>query len=130
MPYDAVALMNVLTPDKVKYTATEFQWIGSALQVAYVMIARTDSGIATFDDLTRREIIIGTSGKGTRGVFKKVTFERRFSASRMAHDYLAIYRAIRAGLQREVLQQRARDRRSGNPLRLGRLARRRSIWFG
>jgi len=67
MPYDAVALMNVLTPHKVKYKATEFQWIGSALQVAYALVVRNDSGATSFDALTRREAIIGTSGKGSLG---------------------------------------------------------------
>ena len=67
MPYDAVALMNVLTPHKVKYKATEFQWIGSALQVAYALVVRNDSGVTSFDVLTRREAIVGTSGKGSLG---------------------------------------------------------------
>lgn len=67
MPFDAVALMNVLTPHKVKYKATEFQWIGSALQVAYALVLRTDTGIASFAELTKRQAIVGTSGKGSLG---------------------------------------------------------------
>jgi glycosyltransferase involved in cell wall biosynthesis len=41
----------------------------------------------------------------------RAAFERRFSASRMAHDYLAIYRAIRAGLQRDVAAEAAVERK-------------------
>jgi tripartite-type tricarboxylate transporter receptor subunit TctC len=67
MPSDAIALTNVLTPERVKYDANEFRYIGSCVQTAYVMVARSDTGVRNFEDLTKKQVILSASGGGSMG---------------------------------------------------------------
>jgi len=67
MPSDAIALTNALTPSRVKYKAVDFNYIGAAVRVAYAMVLRTDLGIRSFEDLTRKQAVVSSSGGGSVG---------------------------------------------------------------
>ena len=67
MPSDAIALTNALRPSRVKFKATDFRYIGSCVRVAYAMVVRADTGVRSFEDLTRKEVVISASGGGSLG---------------------------------------------------------------
>jgi tripartite-type tricarboxylate transporter receptor subunit TctC len=45
--------------DRIKYVATEFQWIGSANSEVSICASRSDSPVKTFQDAIENEIILG-----------------------------------------------------------------------
>lgn len=67
MPSDAIALTNALRPSRVKFKATEFRYIGSSVGVSYAMVVRTDTGVRSFKDLTKKQVVISASGGGSLG---------------------------------------------------------------
>jgi tripartite-type tricarboxylate transporter receptor subunit TctC len=67
MPSDAIALTNALRPSRVKFKATDFRYIGSCVRVAYAMVVRADTGVRSFEDLTKKQVIISASGGGSLG---------------------------------------------------------------
>jgi len=50
--------------DAVRFDPTEFTWIGSANEEASVCVAWKRTGIARFEDLYERELIVGATGPG------------------------------------------------------------------
>jgi tripartite-type tricarboxylate transporter receptor subunit TctC len=60
-----VALDEVLGAQGVQYKAARFNWIGRVTSSGEVMIVSAASGVRSFDDVKRREVVVGTTGAGS-----------------------------------------------------------------
>lgn len=66
MPPDTLIISQLLRPKAVKYKADEFTWLGAAIQSNSVVALRTDTGIKKVSDLRNKQIIMGSTGKGSQ----------------------------------------------------------------
>jgi tripartite-type tricarboxylate transporter receptor subunit TctC len=57
-----IATEAILHPDRARFDARRFVWIGSALRETQVAIARSDAQVRSFEDVFRKELIVGGSG--------------------------------------------------------------------
>ncbi|MEX2453467.1 MAG: hypothetical protein WD470_02120 [Rhodospirillaceae bacterium] len=62
-PLDNSVLSQLMTPDKVRYDARDFLWLGASNQTNIVMAVRSDSGVRTWEDLKKKEYIGSSSGQ-------------------------------------------------------------------
>ncbi|MDB5642708.1 MAG: tripartite tricarboxylate transporter family receptor [Hyphomicrobiales bacterium] len=60
-----VALDEVLGAQGVSYKAARFNWIGRVTSSGEVMIVSAASGVTSFEDVRRREVVVGTTGAGS-----------------------------------------------------------------
>ncbi len=65
VPPDTVVVSEILRPNKVKYKAKEFTWLGSTNQTNTIFVLRTDSGIKKWQDMKKTRVIIGNTGPGS-----------------------------------------------------------------
>ncbi len=66
MPPDTVIISELLRPKAVKYKSNQFTWLGTAVQSNSVIALRGDSGINKVSDLKSKQIIMGSTGKGSQ----------------------------------------------------------------
>ncbi len=66
MPPDTIVISELLEPNAVKYKSVDFTWLGTAEQSNSVMVLRADAGITKPEDLKSKEIIMGSTGKGSQ----------------------------------------------------------------
>ena len=59
------AINSITDPKGTKFDARKLSWIGSPTKETNVCIANTSSGVKTFDDLLKKELIVGDTGVGT-----------------------------------------------------------------
>jgi tripartite-type tricarboxylate transporter receptor subunit TctC len=57
-----IATEAILHPERARFDARQFVWIGSALRETQVVVARSDAGLRTFGDAFQKELILGGSG--------------------------------------------------------------------
>jgi tripartite-type tricarboxylate transporter receptor subunit TctC len=57
-----IASEAILHPDRARFDARQFVWIGSALRETQVIVARTDAPVRRFEDAFKIELILGGSG--------------------------------------------------------------------
>jgi len=62
----------MLDPDRARFDARKFTWLGSALREYQIMVARTDAPVKTFDDAFSTPLIVGGSG-GADDTFPTLT---------------------------------------------------------
>lgn len=67
VPLDNSVTNQLMRPEKMRYDARNFSWIGSSNQTNVVMVVRTDSGITKLSDMKNKQIIGSTSGKNSSG---------------------------------------------------------------
>ena len=67
VPLDNGVTNQLMRPEKMRYDARNFTWLGSSNQTNVVMVVRTDAGINKLDDLKNKQIIGSTSGKNSSG---------------------------------------------------------------
>lgn len=67
VPLDNGVTNQLMRPEKARYDARKFTWIGSSNQTNVVMVVRSDTGITKLDDLKTKQIIGSTSGKNSSG---------------------------------------------------------------
>ena len=65
VPPDATVVSQMLRPNKVKYDARKFTWIGATNQTNTIMVVRRDSGITKWQDMKTKELISGNTGPGS-----------------------------------------------------------------
>ena len=65
MPPDTVVVAQLMRPEKVRFDARKFTWLGSTNQTNTIMVVRTDSGIKSVEDLKTKEIVMGAVGVGS-----------------------------------------------------------------
>ena len=66
MPPDTIVISELLRPKAVKYKSNDFQWLGTAIQSNSIIVLRTDAGIKKAEDLKTRQVIMGSTGKGSQ----------------------------------------------------------------
>lgn len=64
-PIDNSVVNQLMRPDKMRYDARNFIWIGTSNQTNLVMAVRSDSGVKTWQDMTKKELIASSSGQDT-----------------------------------------------------------------
>jgi tripartite-type tricarboxylate transporter receptor subunit TctC len=57
-----IASEAILHPDRARFDARQFLWIGSALRETQVLVARSDAPVRTFAETLHKELILGGSG--------------------------------------------------------------------
>ncbi|MBK18666.1 MAG: hypothetical protein CMM52_07500 [Rhodospirillaceae bacterium] len=65
MPPEMIVASKLLRPKKVKYDVKKFTWLGRVFGQNSTLAVRADSGVKTFSDLKGKEVIVGSSGKGS-----------------------------------------------------------------
>jgi tripartite-type tricarboxylate transporter receptor subunit TctC len=60
-----IASEALLSPERARFDARQFVWIGSTLREVQVMVARGDAPVKTFDDAFKTVLILGGSGGAT-----------------------------------------------------------------
>jgi len=59
------ALIPISDPKGTKFDARKLSWLGSPTKETNVCIANSSSGVKTYDDLLKKELIVGDTGVGT-----------------------------------------------------------------
>lgn len=67
VPLDNAVINQLMRPEKMRFDARRFIWLGSSNQTNIVMVVRTDTGIAKLDDMKTKNVIGSTSGKSSTG---------------------------------------------------------------
>lgn len=63
---DTLAVSQLLFPDKAKFDAADFHYIGRFTPVNPVLMVRKEAGIKTFSDLKEKQIVVGCTGAGSQ----------------------------------------------------------------
>ena len=67
IPLDNTVLNQLLRPEKARYDARKFTWLGSSNQTNQVIIIRSDTGVRSWKDLLSRTTIGASTGKASFG---------------------------------------------------------------
>lgn len=62
VPPDTTAIVQLMQPEKAKYDARTFHWIGTANQTNVIVVVRTDTGVKKWEDLRSIEVPMGNTG--------------------------------------------------------------------
>ena len=62
VPPDTTAIVQLMQPEKAKYDARKFHWIGTANQTNVIVVVRTDTGVKKWEDLRNTEVPMGNTG--------------------------------------------------------------------
>ncbi len=65
MPPEMIVVTQLLRPKRVKYITNKFSWLGTVFGANQVMMVRRDTGIRSIEDLTKKEIIVASTGTGS-----------------------------------------------------------------
>jgi tripartite-type tricarboxylate transporter receptor subunit TctC len=66
MPPDSIVINQLLRPKAVRYDATKFTWLGNAIESNSVIAVTKRSGVKSWGDAMKREIIMASTGKGSQ----------------------------------------------------------------
>ena len=95
VPLDNLVINQLLRPEKVRYDAPQFNWLGSSNQTNVVMVIRTDTGVKTWEDMKKIAIIGSTSGKGSTGYIMPMLVRSLFGMKiKMVTGYKGSSRSI------------------------------------
>ena len=67
MPLDNIVINQLLRPERMRYNARDFTWLGSSNQTNIVVVARADSGVTDLKSWRTNSLIGATSGKNFSG---------------------------------------------------------------
>jgi tripartite-type tricarboxylate transporter receptor subunit TctC len=67
IPLDNTVLNQLLRPEKARYDARKFTWLGSSNQTNQVLIIRSDTGVKTWKDMLKRTSIGAATGTSSFG---------------------------------------------------------------
>lgn len=65
MPPDMSMVSQALRPEKVKYDARNFTWLGRVFGSNTLIAIRADTGVKTIQQAMKEEVIMGSTGKGS-----------------------------------------------------------------
>lgn len=65
VPVDNSVVNQLMRPEKMRYDARKYQWIGASNQTNLVMAIRSDSGVRSWKDLRGKNLIASSSGQDT-----------------------------------------------------------------
>lgn len=69
MPLSPQPTTQAMGHSGVRYDATEFRWIGRMVDVVQLATVRRDAGVASLDDIRRKEVVAGTTRPGAANHF-------------------------------------------------------------
>jgi tripartite-type tricarboxylate transporter receptor subunit TctC len=64
-PLNTIPLDQIMEPQKTKYDAAKFNWLGAVSSPANVLVTWHTSGVKTLDDARKKEVTIGATTPGT-----------------------------------------------------------------
>ncbi|HEY5624812.1 MAG TPA: tripartite tricarboxylate transporter substrate-binding protein [Gammaproteobacteria bacterium] len=64
-PLPGILTAQLMEPNRARYDAREFTWIGSLFKATNTLSVRAPSPVQTIDDARETEIIIGSTGRGS-----------------------------------------------------------------
>lgn len=67
VPLDNSVVNQLMRPEKMRYDARKFVWVGASNQTNMVMVVRSDTGVRSWKDMKKTEVIFSTSGKNSTG---------------------------------------------------------------
>jgi tripartite-type tricarboxylate transporter receptor subunit TctC len=65
VPLDNSVVNQLMQPDRMRYDARNFHWIGTSNQTNLVMAIRSDTGVKSWKDLKGKALIASSSGQDT-----------------------------------------------------------------
>ena len=65
IPLDNAVVNQLMQPERMRYDARNFHWIGASNQTNLVMAIRSDAGVQTWKDLKGKALIASSSGQDT-----------------------------------------------------------------
>jgi tripartite-type tricarboxylate transporter receptor subunit TctC len=77
-PLDNSVINQLMQPDKMRYDARKYIWLGSSNQTNLVMVIRTDTGVASIGDMKGKDLVGSAAG----------TTDTSFIGSRLASELL------------------------------------------
>ncbi len=66
MPPDSIIINQLLRPKAVRYKAEKFTWLGNVIESNSVIVVTKKSGITSFADVMKREVVMSSTGKGSQ----------------------------------------------------------------
>ncbi|HEX9903727.1 MAG TPA: hypothetical protein VGA77_02065 [Propylenella sp.] len=66
MPPDSLIVSQLLRPDAARYEADGFTWLGNVVESNSVIVVTRRSGIRTFEDAMKREVVMSSTGTGSQ----------------------------------------------------------------
>ena len=66
MPPDSIVVNQLLRPKAVRYNANDFTWLGNAVESNSIIAVTKRSGIMSFEDAKKKEVIMASTGKGSQ----------------------------------------------------------------
>jgi tripartite-type tricarboxylate transporter receptor subunit TctC len=73
-----LAVVQKMKPDAVKYDAAKFNWIGSIYPFNQVLAIYHTANVKTLDDLKRKEVVLGHTGRSSHNFMQGVLLTRYF----------------------------------------------------
>ena len=67
VPLDNSVVNQLMRPEKMRFDARNFTWLGSSNQTNIVLVVRSDTGIRKWQDMKTTALIGGATGKGATG---------------------------------------------------------------
>ena len=67
MPLSSILVAQLLRPKKIKYDASQFNWLGTITTMTDVLAIWHSAGVRTVDDAKAKQVIVGTSSKNSMG---------------------------------------------------------------
>jgi tripartite-type tricarboxylate transporter receptor subunit TctC len=67
MPLSSIIVAQLLRPEKIKYDAGRFNWLGTITTMTDVLVTWHTAGVKTIDDARKKQVIFGTSSKNSMG---------------------------------------------------------------
>ena len=102
VPLDNSVTNQLMRPEKARYDARNFSWVGSSNQTNVVMVVRTNAGIEKLSDMKTKPIIGSTSGKNSSGYINPMLIQGLFGYKiRMVTGYKGSSKSIFAMEQGE-----------------------------
>lgn len=65
-PPDSIIISELLNPKGARYKTKEFTWLGNVAETNSVVVVTKRSGVRTFDDALKRQVIMSSTGKGSQ----------------------------------------------------------------
>lgn len=65
VPPDSSVIVQLMRPEKAKFDMSKFTWIGSANQTNVIMVVRSDTNVAKWEDLRKIAVPMGSTGLGS-----------------------------------------------------------------
>lgn len=66
MPPDSIIINQLLRPKAVRYKAEQFTWLGNVVESNSIVVVSKKSGVTSFNDALKREVIMASTGKGSQ----------------------------------------------------------------